>query len=152
MVLHDLMRTAHVLAGGVWVGGSVVYLLVIAPALKLGHAGPEVGALAGQLFRRLVNLCIGILLLSGVYLIVDRLSSVEVGTAYVVVLVVKVAVALAMFALALYQAQEARRLAKRRGRLWRLAPRVILALGIVTFLLGAALTTLYEAALASSVR
>jgi hypothetical protein len=29
---------------------------------------------------------------------------------------------------------------------------VILALGIVTFLLGAALTTLYEAALASSVR
>src|SRR6185437_921867 len=97
IVLRDLMRTAHVLAGGVWVGGSVVYLLVIAPALKLGHAGPEVGALAGQLFRRLVNLCIGILLLSGVYLIVDRLSSVEVGTAYVVVLVVKVAVALAMF-------------------------------------------------------
>jgi putative copper export protein len=152
MVLRDLMRTAHVLAGGVWVGGSVMYLLVIGPTLKLGRTGPEVGAMLGQLFRRLVNLCIGILLLSGVYLIFDRLSSVEVGTAYIVVLVVKVAAALAMFALALYQAQEARRLAKRRGRLWRATPRVILGLGILTVLLGAALTTLYEAALAPGIR
>lgn len=151
-VLRDLMRTAHVLAGGVWVGGSVMYLLVIGPALRAGHAAPEVGALLGKLFGKLVNLCIGVLLLSGVYLIFDRLSSVEVGPAYIAVLAVKVVAALAMFALAYYQAQEARRLARRRGPLWRVTPRLILALGIVTFVLGTALTLLYEAALAPAIR
>jgi len=58
--------------------------------------------------------------------------------------VVKVLAALAMFGLAAYQAQEARRLAKKRGRMWKLAPQLILWLGVLTFLLGATLTGLYE--------
>ncbi|MGH2518053.1 MAG: hypothetical protein ACRDHP_20610 [Ktedonobacterales bacterium] len=142
--ITDFMRTVHVLAGGVWVGGSVVYLLVILPALRAGGAGAATGALVGGLFRRLVNVCIGLLLLSGVYLVFDRLTATSVGAAYIVVLIVKVLAALAMFGLAAYQAQEARRLAKRRGRMWKLAPQVILWLGILTFLLGATLTGLYE--------
>ncbi|MBF6591875.1 MAG: hypothetical protein IVW57_15305 [Ktedonobacterales bacterium] len=150
--LRDLMRTAHVLAGGVWVGGSVMYLFVIGPALRLGHATPEIGALLGRLFRDLVQVCVGVVLISGVYLVFDRLSAVAVGPVYIVVLAVKVAAALVMFALALFQAQEARRLAKHRGPLWSLAPRLILALGLVTFLLGAALTGLFEAALAPGLR
>lgn len=143
--ITDVMRTLHVLAGGVWVGGSVVYLLVILPALRVGGAGASTSALAGDLFRRLVNICIGVLVITGVYLIFDRLTSTSVGAAYVITLIVKVLAALAMFALAAYQAQEARRLAKRRGRLWKLAPRLILGLGALTFLLGATLTGLYEA-------
>jgi uncharacterized membrane protein len=143
--LRDVMRTAHLLAGGVWVGGSVVYLCVILPALRLGGAAPAVGAHAGALFRRLVNVCIGVLLISGVYLTVDRLSAASVGTAYVVVLVVKIVAALAMMTLAAYQAQEARRLAQRRGRLWKVAPLWILGLGVLTFVLGATLTVLFEA-------
>lgn len=145
-LLRDLMRTAHVLAGGVWVGGSLVYLLVITPALRLGRAAPAVGARMGRRFRRLVNLCIGVLLLTGVYLLVDRLTAARVGPLYVAVLVVKVAAALALFALAFYQAQEALRPATRRGVLWSVAPRLILALGILTFLLGATLTGLFEVA------
>lgn len=147
LALDVLMRFAHVLAGGVWVGGSVIYLLVIVPALRLGKAPPEIGALTGELFRRVVGICVGVLTLSGVYLVFDRLSATSVGVGYLVVLGVKVLAALAMFALAYLQAQEARRPARKRGRLWRVAPRLILALGVVTFLLGATLTGLFETGL-----
>lgn len=147
LVLSVLMRTAHMLAGGVWVGGSVVYLLVITPALRLGKAAPEVGTRIAALFRRLVNICIGALILSGVYLIFDRLNTATVGATYVVTLAIKIALALAMFGLALFQAQEARRPARLRGRMWRLAPRLILALGMAVFLLGALLNGLFDVAL-----
>ena len=147
LVLATLMRTAHLLAGGIWVGGSIVYLVVITPALRLGKAAPEVSALAGGLFRRLVNVCMVTLLFSGVYLTVDRLTATTIGVAYLVTLGVKIALALAMFTLAALLAQEARRPARRRGRLWRDAPRWILALGIVVFLLGATLVGLFETGL-----
>lgn len=147
LALSDLMRTAHTLAGGVWIGGSVVYLLVILPALRLGKAAPEVSAAIATQFRRLVNISIVTLLLSGVYLTFDRLNTTEVGVTYVVTLGVKIALALAMFGLALFQAQEARRPARLRGQLWRLAPRLILALGVVVFLLGAVLSGLFDVAL-----
>lgn len=148
-VLRDLMRTLHVLAGGVWVGGSVIYLVVILPALRVGKAAPLVGATIANLFRKLVNLCIGVLLISGVYLVFDRLSTTSVGVLYVVILAVKSLAALAMILLAAYQAQEARRLARSRGRLWKLTPRLILVLGVLTFLLGATLTGLFETGLMS---
>lgn len=146
-VLRDLMRTAHVLAGGVWVGGSVIYLLVIVPALRVSGAGGQTAAQIAALFRRVVNVCIGVLVISGVYLIFDRLASTTVGAAYVITLAVKTLAALAMIGLAAYQAQEARRLAKLRGRMWRLTPVLILWLGVLTFLLGATLTGLFEAGL-----
>lgn len=143
-VLTVVMRTIHLLAGGVWVGGSVMYLLVIGPAFRLTHPAPEVGAQVARLFRQIVNACIGALLLTGVYLIFDRLSLIAIGPAYLIVLVVKVIAALGMFLLALFQAQEARRSARQRGRWWRLVPRYILALGVLTFLLGTILTILFE--------
>lgn len=146
-ILSVLMRTAHTLAGGVWVGGSLVYLLVITPALRLGKAAPEVSAAIATQFRRLVNISIVTLLLSGVYLMFDRLTTTTVGVAYVVTLAVKIALALTMFGLAIFQAQEARRPARLRGRVWRLAPRLILALGVVVFLLGAALNGLFDVAI-----
>lgn len=146
-ILSVLMRTAHTLAGGVWVGGSLVYLLVITPALRLGKAAPEVSAAIATQFRRLVNISIVTLLLSGVYLMFDRLTTTTVGVAYVVTLAVKIALALTMFGLAIFQAQEARRPARLRGRMWRLAPRLILALGVIVFLLGAALNGLFDVAI-----
>ncbi|HET8908564.1 MAG TPA: hypothetical protein VFN11_16535 [Ktedonobacterales bacterium] len=148
LLLTDLMRTIHVLAGGIWVGGSVIYLVVLGPAFRLTRPAPEVSAQVARLFRQVVNICIGALLLSGVYLIFDRLSLVTIGLAYLVVLVVKVVAALAMFLLALFQAQEARRPARLRGRWWRQAPRAILALGVLTFILGTTLTILFETGLA----
>lgn len=147
LALSVVMRTAHMLAGAVWIGGSVMYLLVITPALRLGKAAPEVGAHMAAQFRRLVNASIVTLLISGVYLMFDRLTTTTVGVAYVVTLGVKIALALTMFWLALFQAQEARRPARLRGRMWRVAPRLILALGIVVFLLGATLNGLFDVAL-----
>lgn len=147
-LLTVLIRTIHVLAGGVWVGGSVIYLLVIGPAFRLTRPAPEVSAQVARLFRQLVNICIGALLLTGVYLIFDRLSLVAIGPVYLVVLVVKVLAALAMFLLAFFQAQEARRPLVRRGQWWRLIPRIILGLGVLTFLLGTILTVLFELVLA----
>ncbi len=146
-VLRDVMRVAHLLAAGTWIGGSVVYLLVIGPALRLAKAAPEVGAQIAKLFRQLVNWCIGVLVASGVFLTFDRLTSVEVGIPYVIVLALKVATAITMFLLALYIAQEARRRPDRRAPLWKMAPRYILGLGIVTFLLGATLVQIYESSL-----
>lgn len=143
-LLTVVMRTIHVLAGGVWVGGSVVYLLVIVPAFRLTRPSPEVSAQVARLFRQVVNMCIGALIVTGVYMIFDRLSLVAIGAGYLVVLVVKVIVALTMFLLALFQAQEARRPASRRGMWWRLAPRYILALGVLAFVLGTLLTVLFE--------
>lgn len=147
LIISTLMRTVHVLAGGVWVGGSVIYLGVIIPALRAAHADSLVGARIAALFRRVVNICIGALLISGVYLIFDRLASTTVGVAYVAVLAAKVVLALAMILLAVFQAQEARRPARKRGRLWTQAPRWILGLGILTFLLGVTLTTIFESSL-----
>ena len=143
-LLTLLMRSLHILAAGIWVGGSVVYLLVIAPALRLSKADPRVSALVAERFRQLVNLCIGVLLVSGAYLVVDRLSSSNAGLPYVIVLAIKVAVSLTMMVLALVQAQEARRSRARRGRLYLVLPRWILALGLVALSLGVALTTIFE--------
>lgn len=146
-LLTVLMRTIHVLAGGIWVGGSVIYLVVIGPAFQTTKPAPEVSAHIARLFRKVVNVCIGALLLTGVYLIFDRLSLVAIGTAYLVVLAVKIAVALGMFLLALFQAQEARRSARQRARWWRAVPRYILALGVLAFLLGTILTVVFETGL-----
>jgi uncharacterized membrane protein len=142
--LTDIIRSVHIVAGAVWLGGCVVYLLVITPALRLSKADSAVAAAMGELFRRVVSVCMVTLLLSGVFLIVDRLSATTVGSAYVIVLAVKIVVSLAMMVLAVLQAQEARRRLSHRGRLWYLAPRWILGLGMVAFVLGATLTGLFE--------
>ncbi len=146
-LLTDLMRSLHILAASVWIGGSVMYILVISPALRLVKADPRLSAQMGELFRRLVNVCMGTLLLSGVYLAFDRLSSAAVGTTYIVVLAVKIAVSLTMMALALVQAQEARRLLAHRSSLYYALPRWILALGVLALVLGVVLTGLFEASI-----
>ena len=147
LALRVLMRTAHVVAAAAWLGGSIFYLLVLLPSLRLGGPAPGVATRAAALFRQLVNVCMGVLLVTGVYLIFDRLTSIEVGAVYLVTLGLKIVVALALFALAIAQAQQGvARLRAGRGALWEAAPRLILALGLLAFLLGALLTGLFEVA------
>ena len=144
-----LVRAVHTLAGAAWVGGSLMYLFVVLPALKLGGPAPGVAAQIGSLFRRLSNICIGALLLSGAYLTFDRLTQTTLGFSYVIVLLCKLAAALAMIILSIYMGQSAvRRLAKRSTRFSRMAPQVMVVLGIVVFILGAVLNTLFEATIA----
>ncbi len=144
-----IVRTAHLLAAAAWVGGSILYLVVVLPALRSGGLAPGVSAQVAVLFRRMVNICVGVLLLSGAYLAFDRLTSTALGWPYLLVLGLKIIAALGMFVLAIYLGQSnIRRLAKRTTHLSRAAPQLMLALGILVFLLGALLNGLFEATIA----
>jgi putative copper export protein len=150
LLVRVVMRTAHLVAATAWVGGSIFYLLALLPGLRAGGPAPRVAAAVAERFRRVVNVCLGALLLTGMFLTFDRLSSATLGPAYVAVLVVKIVVALAASALAVYQAQEG--VNRARGKLaapglLRAAPQLILALGLAAYALGAILTTLYETGL-----
>ncbi|HEY0757113.1 MAG TPA: hypothetical protein VGD98_24380 [Ktedonobacteraceae bacterium] len=149
LVIDWLMRAAHVLAGAVWVGGSVMYLLVVIPALRLAGPAPSVGAAIATNFKRLTNLCMGVLLLSGGYLIFARLTQTTLGWPYLVTLALKLVAALAMFALAIYMGQSSiRKLARRSTRLARVAPQLMVGLGVLVFALGALLNLLFQLTLA----
>ena len=147
--IRVIVRTVHILAAAAWVGGSILYLVAVLPALRSGGPAPGVAAQIAAHFRRLVNICVGVLLLTGAYLAFDRLTSTNLGWPYLVVLGVKIIVALTMFVLAIYIGQSnIRRLAKRTTRLSQAAPQLVLALGILVFLLSALLTGLFEASIA----
>ena len=147
--IRVLARAAHIISAAAWVGGSLMYLVVILPALKLGGPAPAIAARIAALYKRMVNICIGVLLLSGAFLTFDRLTQTILGWPYLLVLGLKIIAALAMFILAMYLGQSnIRRLAKRSTRLSKAAPQLMLALGIVVFLLGALLNSLFEAAIA----
>jgi len=144
-----IVRFAHILAAATWVGGSILYLVVVLPALRKGDPAPAVAAQVAALFRRLVNICIGVLLLSGAFMVFDRLTQTTLGLPYLVVLSLKIVSALAMFIVAIYLGQSnIRRLAKRSTRFSKAAPQLMLALGIFVFLLGALLNVLFEATIA----
>ncbi len=149
-----IVRTAHLLAAAAWVGGSILYLVVILPALRIGGSAPEVYSQIATLFRRMVNICVGVLLLSGAYLMFDRLTTTSLGWPYLTVLGIKIIAALGMFVLAIYLGQSnirrlaKRTLAKRTSRFSKAAPQLMLALGILVFLLGALLNGMFEATIA----
>jgi len=147
--LRLIVRVAHTLAAATWVGGNIIYLIVVLPALRSEGPAPMVAAQVAALFRRLTNICIGVLLLSGAFMTFDRLTQTTLGLPYLVVLGLKIVTALGMFILAIYLGQSnIRRLAKRTTRLSKVAPQLMLALGICVFLLGALLNGLFEATIA----
>jgi len=151
-VIDWLMRAAHLLAGAAWVGGSLMYLLIVRPALRLSEAPARLGAVIAAQFTHLTNLCIGVLLLSGGYLLFSPLSQTTLGWPYLVILVLKLVVALAMFALAWYLGQShVRTLARRTTHFSQRAPALLLALGVLVFGLGALLNLLFTLTLAAGV-
>ena len=97
-VLLLVIRWVHALAAVSWVGGGMFYLLVLRPNIRAleGDQGLALRRL-GQQFRAMVNTAIAVLIVTGVIMTFARLTSEFVGTAYVVVLVVKVVLALYMF-------------------------------------------------------
>ena len=96
-----VVRWAHGLAALAWIGGSLFYFLVLRPALRRGgDVARPLSELAAREFRGVVDTCILVLLLTGVILTFDRLTSPHADVAYVTTLVVKITLALTMFALA----------------------------------------------------
>ena len=159
-MLRVFIRYTHVLAATAWVGGSIFYLVALQPNLP---AEGERGFLAGvnRRFGDLVHLCSWVLAASGLAVTFDRLTNARLTAAYVLILAVKVALAIAMFYLAwtLRSRSSGRRLSRREPSgvvrisflpwidRWGkgLSPsRLILVFGIVVLLLGAVLATLYE--------
>lgn len=147
--LRLIVRVAHTLAAATWVGGSMLYLIAVLPALRSGGPAPAIAAQVAALFKRVVNVCIAVLLLSGAFMAFDRLTQTNLGLPYLIILCLKIVTAIGMFILALYLGQSnIRRLAKRSTRLSKAAPQLMLALGIFVFLLGALLNGLFEATIA----
>jgi uncharacterized membrane protein len=142
------MRGLHILAGAVWIGGGIFYLVVIIPALRLLSDASKTFAYISRLYQRLTQICIAALLLSGGFLTFDRLSYTELGLSYMLVLGIKIALALFLFGLAFYIAQsQIRKIARKQTSFARLAPQLLLILGVLVFLLGSLLNTLFEQAL-----
>jgi putative copper export protein len=142
-LLQATIWGAHALGAAVWVGGALVFLLVLRPALRA--AGPTVQRAAGARFQDVVEVSAAVLAVSGVVLAVVRLSSGAAGPAYAVLLGVKVLLALAMFALATELRWSGRRPGGGRGR--GALSRLTLFLGIVVVLLAVVLRRVFETGL-----
>jgi uncharacterized membrane protein len=98
-----VIRWAHALSAVVWVGGSLFMLLAGRPALRAADPGGLVGRALATEFRPIVVTAIAVLIISGVILTVDRLTSDAAGTAYTVVLVAKILLAAYAFIVAWLQ-------------------------------------------------
>ena len=95
-----VIRWIHTIAGVAWIGGSLFYLVVLRPASK--KSGDDIagsGAVANE-FRSVVDTAVMVLIITGVVLAFDRLTSKYTDVTYVSVLGVKVALSLWMFWLA----------------------------------------------------
>ena len=162
MELNDLMqvamRWAHAIAGVAWVGGALFYLLVLQPSLASVEDPSSLEGLkkaVGREFKEVVDLSIMALVISGAILTFDRLSRGGISNLYVGVLVAKVAMAGGMIFLSRTLGQKAS--SSRKGadarasdttlspmKTWLSPARLILVLGVVVFLLAAALRVIYE--------
>lgn len=95
-----IIRWAHALAAVVWIGGSLFMLLAGRPALRITDSGGLVGRALAAEFRPMVLTAIAVLIVSGVILTVDRLTSDAAGMAYTVALVAKILLAVYAFVVA----------------------------------------------------
>jgi uncharacterized membrane protein len=158
MCANDLLliaiRWAHALATVVWLGGGAYATLILGRQLREEEraTAARIGRATGAEFGRWLRGATVVFIVTGVILTVDRLSSRGATTAYGIVLAVKIALALWMFAIA--QSIGRRRRAKPATGRWAEAlralgsPQLLLWLGAIVVLLAAILKTLYEAQLA----
>ena len=104
-VILLIIRWAHALAAVTWIGGSLFMLLAGRPALRslrneLGDTDGLVGRVLTAEFRPIVVTAIAVLIVTGVILTVDRLTSEAAGVAYAAVLVAKILLAVYAFGIA----------------------------------------------------
>ena len=96
-----LVMWLHGIAAVAWVGGSIVYVVAIRPQQKSYETSEQIyHFMSLGLFRHMVDICIAILIATGVILLFDKLSDSVTGGMYLSVLVVKVVLSLWMFAIA----------------------------------------------------
>ena len=101
------IRWGHAVSAVAWVGGGIFYLMVLRPAIRQSQGLPkDTGTAIGVEFRGLVSTAIAVLLITGVILSASRLTEDVITSPYVVVLVVKIALALYMFYVVRFMRQD----------------------------------------------
>ena len=152
------MRWLHTMAAVAWVGGGIFFIAVLRPALRRTSQEGTLSRIAGQEFRQLVDTAIWVLLVTGVVLSVDRLTTANTTGAYGVVLGLKVALAIWMFYLVWFRgrrsaADPVEASGNKPSTLVRSitatfsATNLILILGVIVVLLADILRQLFEQAL-----
>ncbi len=143
-----IIRWAHALAAVAWIGGSLFMLLAGRPAIRslrrdLGDSGGLVGRALAVEFRPVVTTAIAVLIVSGVILTVDRLTSQAAGIAYTAVLIAKIVLAVYAFGVALLLP---RRPGRRSGGILGalLGPVALTIAGVLVIGLADVLTWLFE--------
>lgn len=155
-----LIRWLHNLAAVAWVGGSLFFLLVLRPAIRGAPDAAILNRIAGQEFRNLVDTAIWVLLVTGVILAVNRLTSGYADTTYGVVLGLKIVLAVWMFYLVWFRQRRASSTPApqpdarvpgvlRLFKAARGATNLILILGVLVLLLSDILRDLFERAIAA---
>ena len=93
-----LVKWLHAVSAVIWVGGSLFYLLVLRPATHSSNRfNNKLNPAIASEFRAIVNVCIIVLIATGVILAMDRLTEGVVGSPYVITLGVKVVLSIWMF-------------------------------------------------------
>lgn len=160
-LLRAIVRWIHAVAAVVWVGGSIFYLFVLRPALTESQVNPGlIEPPVNRRFRDLVDLSIIALIVTGVIITFDRLSSAPITKVYFTVLALKIVTALAMlfFARELGTRFRPRKsassaacepflsagLARGSAAKWLSPSRLVLVLGLLAFLLSMLLVHVFE--------
>ena len=154
-----LIRWLHLLAAAAWVGGSLFFLVVLRPILRNTPDEATINRFASQEFRNLVDTAIWVLLVTGVILSINRLTSGYAGGAYGAVLGLKIAMAVWMFYLVWFRQRRSANAPTRpsdtptpallrAARATFSATNLILILGVVVLLLADILRDLFEQGIA----
>ena len=97
-----VVRWLHLVSAAAWVGGSLFYLVVLRPALRRSPESPRaIQVASASEFGTIVDICIFVLVATGIILAFNRLTEDAIGVPYVTILGVKIALSAWMFVLAL---------------------------------------------------
>lgn len=146
-VARILLRVAHAVAGGVWLGSGAFVIFALLPVRQLSPDATKFIRTAQSYFRRWWILSSGILLGSGVALMFDRLADGRGTAIYVLLLLIKVSAGVVALAastgLVPPSSSPSLRGGQARLRTLRLSGRAVLALGALAYVLGVLLSVIY---------
>jgi uncharacterized membrane protein len=133
------LRLAHALAAMLWLGGGVYFLVAVRPASQETDDPPRAFVAAAQgYFSEWAQMAAMAMIVTGGVLVFDRLANGDAELTYVALMAVKISAAIAAFWLA--GTRPARRATRARRRA---APEIIVALGLLAFTIGVALSSVY---------
>lgn len=95
-----LIRWLHNVSAVAWIGGSLLHILVLRPVLRAYPASSAIAQTIAVQFRSVIDVCILVLFVTGSIMLFDRITPGDLGTAYIVVVIIKITAALWLFLMA----------------------------------------------------